>query len=73
MRPLDRRLGPHTWYYLKRCFLSLQEKIAKQLIILKDEYMKEIIDFLEACDRHGKNIKADYDVEENENANTISK
>ncbi len=46
-----------TWYYAKRCFTSLVETLAKHMIILKDQTMNEIIDFLNQADQYGKAIK----------------
>merc|ERR1711937_653415 len=29
LEPYDKKLGPDTWYYSKRCFLALAENMAK--------------------------------------------
>merc|ERR1712025_905853 len=56
LEPYDKKLGPDTWYYSKRCFLALAENMAKHMHMLKDTSVHEIISFLEACDSHGTNI-----------------
>lgn len=45
-----------TWYYAKRCFMSLIETMARSLIVLKDSSYIEILEFLDAADQYGKNI-----------------
>ena len=50
LRPYDKKLGADTWYYTKRCFLSLIENMAKQLLMLKDSVMRDCIHFLEDCE-----------------------
>lgn len=44
------KLNTDTWYYAKRCFLSLIEVLTKHMIILKDTSYSEILDFLDAAD-----------------------
>ena len=39
-----------TWYYAKRCFMSLVETLAKNMIILKDTTISEILEFLDGAD-----------------------
>jgi len=56
LEPYDKKLGTDTWYYAKRCFLALAETLAKQMVVLKDATVHEIIAFLEAADQHGGNI-----------------
>lgn len=46
----NKKLGTDTWFYAKRCFVSLLEQIAKQLIDLKDSFLQEYILFLEHCE-----------------------
>jgi tetratricopeptide repeat protein 30 len=54
--PYDKKLHSDTWYYAKRCFLSLAENMAKHMLILKDSSMEEIIDFLNKAEIAGANI-----------------
>ncbi len=49
-------MGTETWYYVKRCFISLLETLAKQMMILKDSVFEECLGFLEQCEAHGKEI-----------------
>jgi tetratricopeptide repeat protein 30 len=58
MDPMSRKLGTDTWYYASRCFCALFETMAKQMILLKDDVYKEIISFLDSCDKHGRSIPA---------------
>jgi tetratricopeptide repeat protein 30 len=45
-----------TWYYAKRCFLSLIENLAKQILCVPDKLFIELINFLDNADKYGKNI-----------------
>lgn len=51
-------MSTDTWYYAKRCFVSLFEILAKQMLLLKDASLQEILDFFDAVDQHGKNVVA---------------
>lgn len=44
------QLGTDTWFYAKRCFLSLLEIMAKHMIMLRDSVVQECIQFLEHCE-----------------------
>lgn len=50
LEPYQKKLGTDTWFYTKRCFLALFENMAKHLIILKDPFVLEIIQFLTHCE-----------------------
>ncbi|XP_011644385.1 tetratricopeptide repeat protein 30A isoform X1 [Pogonomyrmex barbatus] len=56
LEPYNKKLGTDTWFYAKRCFLSLLEQLAKQLVVLKDSTLQECIQFLEHCEVYGKDI-----------------
>lgn len=56
LEPYERKLGADTWYYAKRCFLALVETVAKHMLVLKDEFLAEILAFLEQAEVHGKGI-----------------
>ncbi|KYQ55814.1 Tetratricopeptide repeat protein 30A [Trachymyrmex zeteki] len=56
LEPYNKKLGTDTWFYAKRCFLSLVEQLAKQLVVLKDSTLQECIQFLEHCEVYGKDI-----------------
>ena len=50
LEPYNKKLGTDTWYYAKRCFLSLIENMAKHMIMMKDQVVQECIQFLECCE-----------------------
>lgn len=50
LEPYNKKLGTDTWFYTKRCFLSLIENLAKHMIVLKDSVIQECIQFLESCE-----------------------
>jgi|GEM_PF-2449075 len=56
LEPYDKKIGTDTWYYAKRCFLALAENLAKNMLLIPDSCYNEILLFLEAADRYGKNI-----------------
>lgn len=56
MEPINKKLGTDTWYYSKRCYLSLIETLSKHMIILKDNTYTEILNFLDLAEETGKNI-----------------
>ncbi|XP_075712467.1 intraflagellar transport protein 70A isoform X2 [Rhinoderma darwinii] len=58
LEPYNKKLGTDTWYYAKRCFLSLLENMSKHMIMLQDNVIYESIQFLEHCEIYGKNIPA---------------
>jgi tetratricopeptide repeat protein 30 len=44
--PLPAKLSPDTWYHAKRCFLALADTAAKQMIVIKDAFYDDIVNFL---------------------------
>ncbi|KAL0486723.1 intraflagellar transport protein 70A [Acrasis kona] len=54
--PLPKKIMTDTWFYSKRCFLSLIENLAKHMITIKDSVVAEIITFLESAQANGRNI-----------------
>ena len=56
LEPYDKKLGADTWYYAKRCFLALLETLAKHMLVLKDEFLNDILTFLDQAEQHGKEI-----------------
>ncbi|XP_015215916.1 intraflagellar transport protein 70A isoform X3 [Lepisosteus oculatus] len=58
LEPYNKKLGTDTWYYAKRCFLSLLENMSKHMIMLRDSVIQECIQFLEHCEVYGKNVPA---------------
>ncbi|KAH3867121.1 hypothetical protein DPMN_030246 [Dreissena polymorpha] len=47
LEPYNKKLGTDTWYYAKRCFLSLIENMSKHMIMMRDA-------FLECCEMYGR-------------------
>ncbi|XP_012682709.2 tetratricopeptide repeat protein 30A isoform X2 [Clupea harengus] len=58
LEPYNKKLGTDTWFYAKRCFLSLLENMAKHMIMLRDTVVQDCIQFLEHCELHGKDVPA---------------
>ncbi|KAM3722090.1 Tetratricopeptide repeat protein 30A [Dirofilaria immitis] len=56
MEPYDKKLGTDTWFYSKRCMISLIENLAKHLISIRDSVLFECLQFLEQCEIYGKNV-----------------
>ncbi|XP_065168384.1 intraflagellar transport protein 70A-like [Atheta coriaria] len=57
LEPYNKKLGTDTWFYTKRCFLSMIENLSKHMIVLRDEVIQECISFLESCEMYGKGVK----------------
>ncbi|XP_055456577.1 tetratricopeptide repeat protein 30B-like [Psammomys obesus] len=58
LEPYHKKLGTDTWYYAKRCFLSLLENMSKHTIMLRDSVIQECVQFLEHCEIFGRSIPA---------------
>ena len=71
LEPLEEKLEADTWFYAKRCFLSLLEGMAKRLVAAKDETVRESFAFLAAAERHGRAVIAAEETEI-ERARTIA-
>ncbi|XP_014205769.2 tetratricopeptide repeat protein 30A [Copidosoma floridanum] len=56
LEPYSKKLGTDTWYYAKRCFLSLLEQLTKQLVVLNDNTLQDCIQFFEHCELYGREI-----------------
>lgn len=56
LEPVKDKLGTDTWYYTKRCFLALIEKIVKRSYTLEESLYAHIIIFLDEAYQVGKNI-----------------
>jgi tetratricopeptide repeat protein 30 len=55
LTPLDARLTPDTWYYVKRCLLAVAEGVAKRVAPpLDDDVARELAAFLAGVDAHGR-------------------
>uniref|UniRef100_A0A672FSS9 Tetratricopeptide repeat protein 30 n=1 Tax=Salarias fasciatus TaxID=181472 RepID=A0A672FSS9_SALFA len=58
LEPYNKKLGTDTWFYAKRCFLSLLENMSKHMIMLRDAVVQDCIQFLEHCEVYGKEVPA---------------
>lgn len=58
LEPYNKKLSTDTWYYAKRCFLSLLENMSKHMIMLRDSVIQECLQFLKQCEQYGRNIPA---------------
>lgn len=56
LEPYNKKLSTDTWYYAKRCFLSLLENMSKHMIMLRDSVIQECVQFLKQCELYGRNI-----------------
>lgn len=57
-----KRMNMDTWYYAKRCFLSLIENLAKQILSIPDALFMELLNFLDNADIYGKNITTQVNI-----------
>ncbi|KAM9746247.1 intraflagellar transport protein 70A isoform 2-T2 [Menidia menidia] len=58
LEPYNKKLGTDTWFYAKRCFLSLLENMSKHMVMLRDAVVTECIHFLEHCEAYGREVPA---------------
>uniref|UniRef100_A0A4W4H366 Tetratricopeptide repeat protein 30 n=1 Tax=Electrophorus electricus TaxID=8005 RepID=A0A4W4H366_ELEEL len=58
LEPYNKKLGTDTWFYIKRCFLSLLENMAKHMIMLRDSVVQDCVQFLEHCELYGRDVPA---------------
>lgn len=56
LEPYEKKLGTDTWFYAKRCFLSLAETLSKHMLMLPDATFHDILSFFAAADQHGRSI-----------------
>ncbi|KAJ1523538.1 hypothetical protein ONE63_001386 [Megalurothrips usitatus] len=56
LEPYHKKLGTDTWFYAKRCFLSLIENLAKHMMVVRDSVIQDCIQFLEQCESHGRDV-----------------
>jgi len=56
LEPLNKKLMADTWHYAKRCFLALFEQLAKNMMVLKDDFALELMGFLDSAEAVGRNI-----------------
>ncbi|KAJ3082320.1 Tetratricopeptide repeat protein 30A, partial [Quaeritorhiza haematococci] len=70
LEPFNKKLCTDTWYYAKRCFVSLFETLAKHMILLKDAVFAEILQFFDNCEMYGRNIPVIVDAIASSSATT---
>lgn len=58
LEPYNKKLSTDTWYYAKRCFLSLLENMSKHTIMLRDSIIQDCVQFLKQCELNGRNVPA---------------
>lgn len=56
LEPPEKKLGVDTWYYAKRCIVAAIELMAKNLLVMRDSVVMEVIQFLTSCEVPGRNI-----------------
>ena len=61
LEPFQKKLGTDTWFYAKRCTMSLLETLAKHMLVLPDSSYNELLNFLDAVEIHGKKVKTKID------------
>ncbi|XP_059927074.1 intraflagellar transport protein 70A isoform X1 [Gadus macrocephalus] len=54
LEPYNKKLGTDTWFYAKRCVLSLLENMSKHMILLRDAVVQDCLLFLERCEVYGR-------------------
>lgn len=60
LEPYHSKLSTDTWFYAKRCFLSLAEGLAKHMIPFKEASWQEVMGFLDEVEKAGKLIPAAF-------------
>ena len=74
--PINRKLSTDTWFYAKRCLLSMMERMVKHMVSnpgpIPDKLMVEVLDFLESCEKFGKKIRSDQNPLEHEGELMVS-
>lgn len=57
LEPFNKKLGTQTWFYAKRCFCALIENLAKQMIVVNDNVVEDIIEFFGLAELHGREVR----------------
>lgn len=60
LEPYHSKLSTDTWFYAKRCFLSLAEGLGKHMIPFKEASWDEVFVFLDEVEKAGKSIPAAF-------------
>lgn len=61
LEPFHQKLGTDTWFYAKRCLLSLLENMAKHIVVVKDSILDDIVHFLDSCQFYGREVQTTLD------------
>nr|CAG4650016.1 EOG090X0302 [Sida crystallina] len=61
LEPYHQKLGTDTWFYAKRCLLSLLENMAKHIVVVKDSILDDILNFLDSCQFYGREVQTTLD------------
>ncbi|CAJ0946434.1 unnamed protein product, partial [Mesorhabditis belari] len=61
MEPFERKLGTDTWFYAKRCLVAMIETMAKQMVVMRDAVVHEVLQFLDKAEAHGRDIVTSLD------------
>jgi tetratricopeptide repeat protein 30 len=56
LEPLAQKLEPDTWFYAKRCLLSLVDGLAKHMIFLNDKSLDDVLEFLDNAVEAGQAV-----------------
>ena len=73
LQPYKDKIETDTWYYAKRCFLSLIEQLSKHTLMIKDGTIKEIFEFLAEAERHGASIQTTFSTGPNDEPLTVAR
>ncbi|ODM96103.1 Tetratricopeptide repeat protein 30A, partial [Orchesella cincta] len=57
LEPYNKKLGTDTWFYAKRCFISMIEKGTKHVTNVRETVYSDCIQFLEHCEMYGRTVK----------------
>ncbi|CAJ0565386.1 unnamed protein product, partial [Mesorhabditis spiculigera] len=61
MEPFERKLGTDTWFYAKRCLIAMIETMAKQMVVMRDAVVHEVLQFLDKAEANGREIVTSLD------------
>ena len=57
-KPFNQQVRPDTWFYTKRyLLLALADNLSKHMMLFSDDFFYEIMQFLDAVEEAGTNIK----------------
>ena len=58
LEPYEKKLETDTWFYVKRCFLSLAEGMSKHAVAVDDATVDEVFAFLNEAEALGESSPA---------------